>query len=741
MASSILESLRFQNFIVADSEVASSLGYGSTEGKAGVPRYNGDPGRFAEWQFRVRTRQLREKSLSEEERKKIGPLGLRLLEGLSGHALQVAQLMDIEQLAGEEGAQKLMDHLQAQLRPRREQQARELYEAGAMVGGFLSRQPTETMAQFVLRRRAWYRALTDLSSELKLPDIILAEQLLNNSGLSSDQKLMIRTTLAGKVTFDGVAQELVNQHPHIQDRGRFGHRHHQDRGHRPPTWAWGKGKGYSKDRQRLAFFQDYDHHAANHDDDDSGYHDLADDHAAYHGYTDENDDEAFQYEAGDFAEENLAMLCEQGLDTEDQDACETAAEIIQADFEAYWTKKGASSKGQKGFRPPPFEISGSFTLDEKKAKLQQLKARTTCRKCGAVGHWSGDAQCPLSKGKGKSHLSRAGAPSSSTSATSSKAPPRGNPHAGRQPAKNKPRTVYFSIKEHHDSGDGTALLAFRTPGNFNRAPPPDCLRDPPPAPAPGPPVDSDAASTNWSIIGQELSGQEPAWLSDLSADDDLAMLIDSLGMPDTPFFADQPAIGPPLAQAALPPLPRPGAQQRQPRLDETEAEQRRDTTGTGTPSRRPTPSTAPASPPMPSSSPGPERGRECQHLRTTGAGSNQHFRVTKCKARQRPNITKHEPRHLPAPQRDVEGVKWLPEGHDLSAVRLAHDFPNRSFLFVRNGGNGTDYDTTLGPAPQPQRGMAHHRDLQTSHARQAVAGCFAPSSSSSPPSGSFAAYH
>ena len=631
MASSILESLRFQNFIVADNEVASSLGYGSTEGKAGVPRYNGDPGRFAEWQFRVRTRQLREKTLSEEEHKKIGPLGLRLLEGLSGHALQVAQLMDIEQLAGEEGAQKLMDHLQVQLRNRREQQARELYEAGAMVGGFLSRQPTETMAQFVLRRRAWYRALTDLPSELKLPDIILAEQLLNNSGLSSDQKLMIRTTLAGKVTFDGVAQELVNQHPHIQDRGRFGHRHHQDRGHRPPTWTWGRGKGYSKERQRLAFFQDYDHNAADHDGDDADYNDLTDDHAAYHGYTNEQDDEAFQYEAGDFAQENLAMLCEQGLDTDDQDACETAAEIIQADFEAYWTKKGASSKGQKDFRPPPFEISGSFTLDEKKAKLQQLKARTTCRKCGAVGHWSGDAQCPLLKGKGKSHLSRAGAPPSSTSATSSKAPPRENPHAGRQPAKSKPRTVYFSIKEHHGPGDGTALLAFRTPGNFNRAPPPDCLRDPPPVPAPGPPHKSDAASTNWSIIGQELAGQEPAWLSDLNADDDMAMLIDSLGMPETPFFADQPAIGPPLAQAALPPLPRPGAQQQQPRLGELEAAQRRDTTGPGTPSRRPTPSAAPASPPTHSTAPGPDRGRECQHLRTTGAGSNQHFRVTKCK--------------------------------------------------------------------------------------------------------------
>ena len=502
MASSILDSLRFPNFIAADSDVASSLGHGSTEGRAGVPRYNGEPGRFAEWQFRVRTRQLREKALSEEESKKLGPLGplgLRLLEGLSGHALQVAQLLDLEQLAGEEGAQKLMDHLQQQLRPRREQQARELYEAGAVVGGFLSRQPTENMAQFVLRRRAWYRALTDLSDELKLPDIILAEQLLNNSGISSDQKLMIRTTLSGKITFDGVAQELVNQHPNIQDRGRYIHRPQFDRGQRPSSWNWGRSKGHSKGKQRLAFFQEYDHPDVEHYGDDSDYIDPNDDPMAYHGYTYEDEGDALQYEAGDFAEEGLAMLCEQGLDTEDQESCETAADIIQADFEAYWTKKGASSKGQKGFRPPPFEISGSFTLDEKKAKLQQLKARTTCRKCGAVGHWSGDAQCPLSKGKGKSHLSRAGAPTSTSSATSSKAPPRGNPHAGRQPAKSKPRTVYFSIKEHPNAGDDAAFLAFRTPGSFNRAPPPECLRDPPPVPGPGQHDESDAASTNSTL--------------------------------------------------------------------------------------------------------------------------------------------------------------------------------------------------------------------------------------------------
>ena len=74
--------------------------------------------------------------MNEDEQKKQGPLGLRLLEGLSGHALQVAQLLDIDELEKKSGVDFLIEKFQTELRqtelrPRRMQQARELYEAGA----------------------------------------------------------------------------------------------------------------------------------------------------------------------------------------------------------------------------------------------------------------------------------------------------------------------------------------------------------------------------------------------------------------------------------------------------------------------------------------------------------------------------------------------------------------------------------------------------------------------------------
>ena len=163
MAGSLLEALTFPRFL-QEEDNNGAFGQNAADGGK-IPRYNGDPTRFAEWQFRVKTRQRREKSLSDEKKKEMGPLGLRLIEGLSGRALQVAQLLAIEELEKEHGADYLM-HLALDLRPRRQQQARELYEAGARSGGVLSRQPAETMPQFILRRKAWYRAMLEQRAEV-----------------------------------------------------------------------------------------------------------------------------------------------------------------------------------------------------------------------------------------------------------------------------------------------------------------------------------------------------------------------------------------------------------------------------------------------------------------------------------------------------------------------------------------------------------------------------------------------
>ena len=75
-AMSIVECLRWQTFAAAQDDAWS------TEAKSGVPRYDGEVSRLAEYQFRVRLRQAREKAMDGSEVKKLDPLALRLMDGL-----------------------------------------------------------------------------------------------------------------------------------------------------------------------------------------------------------------------------------------------------------------------------------------------------------------------------------------------------------------------------------------------------------------------------------------------------------------------------------------------------------------------------------------------------------------------------------------------------------------------------------------------------------------------------------
>ena len=68
----------------------------------------------------------KEKLIGEDEVKKLGPLGLRLVEGLSGSALKVAQQIPTKVLASPEGAEEFFGHLTQALKLRRIAELRKL---------------------------------------------------------------------------------------------------------------------------------------------------------------------------------------------------------------------------------------------------------------------------------------------------------------------------------------------------------------------------------------------------------------------------------------------------------------------------------------------------------------------------------------------------------------------------------------------------------------------------------------
>ncbi|CAE7819581.1 unnamed protein product, partial [Symbiodinium necroappetens] len=279
---SVLDGLRFQRF-VADED-ATGAAASTTEGRYGVPRHNGDPSRLNEWIFRARTLERKEATVTDEQ-KKLGPLTLRLIECFTGQALKIAQGLDMSKLEkADTGLDYLIDSLTDELRPRRLQQARELYEAGAQTGGRLARQPMD-MGQYVLRRRAWYRALVDLNAELKLPDLNCW-----------------RNTLT-----------YTNELHSILDIGRDMAEETKARGslENPRFHAFAAGVESATD------YQD----------------DVAQ----------ETEDLSQPYEIGTFAEEHLPFLTDSGLDLEDPEACECAAQMVQLQEEAYYAGKQGSN--------------------------------------------------------------------------------------------------------------------------------------------------------------------------------------------------------------------------------------------------------------------------------------------------------------------------------------------------------------------------------------------------------------
>ena len=317
-----LECLKWHNFAQSNEDAVS------TEGKSGVPRCDGEITRLSEHQFRVKLRESKEKTLEETELKKLEPLGLRVVEGLRGAALQVARSIPVDQLASTAGPALLL-------------KARELYNAGAVVGGMLSRQHGEAVSNYVLRRKTWYNMMTDLDPELKLPNVILAEQILQNANLSADHQLMVRTAILGDMSIEKVTAELIAQHSRLHEsekrrgsfKGYFGKSGSKGGGkdRRPWSRSYYVEEGDASDEswgsasQSLGGFEEYD---------DSAYCGGVDDH---HETEDDPVLEAY------------AAMVEQGLDEEDGEAVDWAADVLQAESEVYFARQGAKGGGHKGF--------------------------------------------------------------------------------------------------------------------------------------------------------------------------------------------------------------------------------------------------------------------------------------------------------------------------------------------------------------------------------------------------------
>ena len=172
----------------------------------------------------------------------------------------------------------------------------------------------------------------------------------------------------------------------------------------------------------------------------------------------------YDYDDEGFLVMNFALLCENGLDLQNEEAVALAAESLQLEYEAYMLRGHGKGKGHGGFQAQrQFEISGNVSFQERKARLAQLKARTECRKCGQKGHWSGDASCP--KGNRKGGSKKGSSPSTTSTKPSNSA--GGGKHGGKP---HKPRVVYFSHRGDDSGTDGWSYMAVKPEPNETKVP-------------------------------------------------------------------------------------------------------------------------------------------------------------------------------------------------------------------------------------------------------------------------------
>ena len=184
------------------------------ETRGGIPICSGEAYAFDEWSFRLHAKQL----TSTDEQKKL--LAVPAVEGLRGNALKIARRIGAERLMKEDGLDHLIHAIRAELLPLAKVVARELFSLGAKSGGMLAWQHAEPMREYIFRREGWYRKLTELDGSMTISEDIRCEMLLDNAGLTRDQKLMIMTSTGNSMNFEKIASCLREQHHDVHEHER-----------------------------------------------------------------------------------------------------------------------------------------------------------------------------------------------------------------------------------------------------------------------------------------------------------------------------------------------------------------------------------------------------------------------------------------------------------------------------------------------------------------------------------------
>ena len=312
---------------------------------------------------------------SELEAKK---RGVRLLRNLTGVARSIADTLEFEEVACEDGVKNLLKTLRAHFEPHMEISLPRAFER-AVYGP--QRNHKEGMQEYIIRCEKAFHLLEKES--LKLPDVAAGYIVYRQAALSEAQELKFSTWSRGKYDLKTVVSCLRKLDKVIPE--------HKSKG-ASAFLVGDEAEGQDEEHYEI---EEYDV--------------LEDENGIYVEFEDEEkiweEDEA-----------QLALATYQEV--------RKAINAQQKGRQYYG--KGGSGKGGKG-KGAKRGSDGSFDYykNRKRISVEELKLRTKCGRCGLVGHWAKECRNPPDhRGRqfaANSHGSSGSVPSSAGVSSSSKA--------------------------------------------------------------------------------------------------------------------------------------------------------------------------------------------------------------------------------------------------------------------------------------------------------------------------------
>ena len=341
----------------------------------------------------------------------------KVLEGLREEAFELARDIGVDVLTQPGGLRKFVKKLRDVVFPRASEEARELFKAGQKPGS-LARQNGESMLSYVSRRRRWWKLLKTLDGSIELSEPMRVELLLELSGLSRQEIIVIKACAPDAKSFESVAATLVEQYsgvhlregrslgqPNLRNSGNLQSKSSRPSGYRPK----GKGKTYRAYTADAWYEEDptYEEDREQEEDFHEASYQVFDEDTAP-GYPEDPEGDGEDYEDYELSEsEAIALNCLEEL--EESSEAGHAVQLQLAAHAAFGKAKGkGKGKSKKGKGKGKGKVVRShLTLEQRRDKLKSLKAKSKCMRCGALGHWAGDPECKFPSqggGKGKAHL-------------------------------------------------------------------------------------------------------------------------------------------------------------------------------------------------------------------------------------------------------------------------------------------------------------------------------------------------